>query len=310
MKDRAPTADEVTAFLKQETFWYSTMELSPGVFSPGLNIPTVSGPRQIIRQMNVAGLDCLDVGSVEGMLAVLMGRQGAKSVTAYDRIDWSSKIAFVKRCYGADFEYISGCNYFCFLDAAKKTRGFPFDFVNFSGVLYHMFDPLGGILRTRSLVRDGGFVLLETSALIREEVAVYFNDEGRLLPPPNYCVPTVAWLDYILRLCRLRPVDVLHSATENHAPSAHTRICVVCQAENTPLVFQDGRWDNHLVTDYADYIDWNDTRSTKARLNYTPLNKNIVFRDNQTADLFASMRAGEGIRYEPEECVLRLADRQ
>jgi hypothetical protein len=34
-------AQDVEQFIKEEPFWYSTIELAPGVLTPGFNIPSV-----------------------------------------------------------------------------------------------------------------------------------------------------------------------------------------------------------------------------------------------------------------------------
>lgn len=298
-----------TASLFQSpTFWYSTIEVAPGVFTPGLDIPTVSFPRQILPRIPVKELDCLDVGCVEGVMAVLMCRQGAKHVVAYDRVDWTEKISAVRSIYAAEFEYVTGCNYFSLLDRLKSHSCYPFDFVNFSGVLYHMFDPVMGIMRTRSLVRDGGLVLIETSAMMRDEVSAYFNDDGRLLGPPNYTLPTVPWLDYIMRLARFEPLDVLcsHRGTPGTNPD-HVRIAIVGRAVPQPLVFLDRRWDDHLVSDYRDYLDWSLLRLDKPPVEYNPVAKPIT-RTDGTIDLLATVRANGPSEYDLSHTALRLAD--
>lgn len=302
-------AQDVEQVIKDEPFWYSTIELAPGRFSPGLNIPSVALTRAAMKATSIAGLTCLDVGTVEGVVPVLLARSGAREVVAYDRIDWTRKVNFVKACYGVDFQYITGMNYATFQQQALKMDVHPFDLVVFSGVLYHMFDPLGGLLRTRSMVRTGGLVIVETSALMVETMAMFFNAEGQYLPPPNYFVPSVTCLDYLLRLSRLAPVDFLKLGPGGvGADPNHIRICVVCQAVDTPQVFKSGAWDNHLITDYRDYLSWQDTATDEPPLSLKPLGNTLIRRDDGSLDLLASVLIAKSTAPTPHEVVLHLDD--
>src|SRR5262245_19049478 len=98
-------AQDVQQIIEDEPFWYSTIELAPGLFSPGLNIPSIALTRAAIKAIPISGLKCLDVGTVEGVVPVLLARLGAREVVAYDRVDWTRKVNFVKACYGVDFRY-------------------------------------------------------------------------------------------------------------------------------------------------------------------------------------------------------------
>ena len=305
-------AQEVQQFINEEPFWYSTIELAPGVFSPGLSIPSIALTRAALKAIPLDGLKCLDVGTVEGVVPVLMTRRGARDVVAYDRIDWSRKVNFVKACYGVDFRYISGMNYGNFQAKSLRLGVHPFDLIVFSGVLYHMFDPLGGLLRTRSMVRQGGLVIIETSALMNEVMAIFFNAEAWIIPPPNYFVPSLACLEYLLRLCRLVPLDFFHSEPlgpgHDRVHPDHTRVCVVCRAVDTPQVFKSGKWDSHLITDYRDYLNWEDTATAEPPVPFDGLGNALMHRDDGSLDLLASARAAKPYAPTPREVVLHLED--
>ena len=303
------STDDVLQILADETFWYSTLELAGGVMTPGLGIPTVVHPRKMLRSLDLRGLNCLDIGCVEGVLPVLMLRQGAASVVAYDRVDWTRKVRFVQDCYQAPFTYISGMNFAAFQKQARELPQYPFDLVNFSGVLYHMFDPIGGLLRTRSLVRDGGLVIVETSALLRDEDAIYFNNDGKLLNPPNYCVPTLAWLDFILRLCRLAPMDLLHSGRAGGAHPDHLRVTILCRAVSEPMVYLNGEWDSHSPGDFADYLDWSWTRSDKPPVPGRPPPHDSYYQHNGSLDIFKTVSKAPATPYPPVDVILKLGDR-
>jgi len=305
---RQMLSQQIQQLLREAPFWYSTIELDHDVWSPGLSIPTVTHPRQMLRSLDLRGLNCVDIGCVEGLLSVLMLRQGAASVVAYDRVDWTRKVDFVRSRYDAPFTYITGVNYQAFQRQVRNLPQYPFDIVNFSGVLYHMFDPVGGLLRTRSLVRDGGLVIVETSALFRSEDAIYFNNEGKILGPPNYCFPTLAWLDFVLRLCRLSPLDLIHTGRGwGHHPD-HMRITILCRAVSEPMVYLSGEWDDHLVTDYADYLDWPWTQTVKPQVPHA-VTAQRQLRQDGSMDILRTASQVMATPYPEKDIVLHLNDR-
>jgi hypothetical protein len=66
-------------------WWYYTIELLPGITTTGIypeDFPLL--PRVLLRNCELAGLDCLDLGSMEGLIPALMRKQGARKVLATD----------------------------------------------------------------------------------------------------------------------------------------------------------------------------------------------------------------------------------
>jgi 2-polyprenyl-3-methyl-5-hydroxy-6-metoxy-1,4-benzoquinol methylase len=306
---RGPSEEDVQRLIEKHPFWYSTIELAPGVFSPGLNIPTVALTRAALQAIPIEGLRCVDIGSVEGVVPVLLARRGAQTVVSYDRVDWSEKVDFVKSCYGVDYQYVAGINYAVFQQRALQMDAHPFDVAVFSGVLYHMFDPLGGLLRTRSLVRDGGLVIVETSALANDTMAMFFNAEGWIIPPPNYFVPSLACLDYLIRLCRMTPLDVVHLGPGGgNLPREHVRVCLICRAMKEPQVFKGGEWDDHLASDYGVYLNWASTANCEPPIPARPLGTKLMWRKDGSVDVLATVRAAGTCQADPHDVVLHLDD--
>src|SRR5436309_1983467 len=88
-------------------WWYYSVELMPGLVTKGQypdDFPML--PRILMRNCDLRGATCLDVGSMEGLIAVLMCRQGAKAVLATDAIDHCrEKMAALRYYYKASFEF-------------------------------------------------------------------------------------------------------------------------------------------------------------------------------------------------------------
>src|SRR5262249_7414959 len=69
-------------------WWYYSVELQPGVVTKGQypdDFPLL--PRILMRNCDLHGATCLDLGSMEGLIPVLMHRGRAARVIATDAID-------------------------------------------------------------------------------------------------------------------------------------------------------------------------------------------------------------------------------
>ena len=117
-------------------------------------------PRILMRGCDLSGMDCLDLGSMEGLIPVLMKRGGAQTVLATDFNGWLiEKLDAVRYAYDAEFEFRSlGLMY----DIHKKLGGRSFDFINCSGLLYHTWSPLQVLAGIRPILRRGGYMLVST----------------------------------------------------------------------------------------------------------------------------------------------------
>jgi SAM-dependent methyltransferase len=194
-----------------ETPWYYRIEVEPGVFTPGTDRPNLAVCREIMERIDLHGKRCLDIGTQEFVAPIVMRYSGASDVVAYDRLNKLNRLDYLKRIYDFDIEYICGVE----LDKLRKQLesseiGTAFDFVNFSGVLYHMVDPLSGLANARSFLRDGGIMLLETAASFKNTYSAEFNAKGELYGiSSNYFLPSLSLLDYFVRMLRMAVLDVI-----------------------------------------------------------------------------------------------------
>ncbi|MCU1346703.1 MAG: hypothetical protein JWL70_2969 [Acidimicrobiia bacterium] len=197
-----------TALFQQ--WWYYTMELLPGVVAQGQyenDFPML--PRMMLRKANLEGQWCLDLGSMEGLIPVLMKRGGAARVVATDFADHcAEKMEMVKHYYGVDFDYGSvGLMY----DLAAKIPDVGFDLINCSGLLYHVFSPLMVLTGARALLKRNGLMIVSTNVVHDEAPVMHFNHSGRMQPEANtFWYPTVGLMDYLLRYLKLQPIDALY----------------------------------------------------------------------------------------------------
>lgn len=304
------------------TWWYYSVELLPGVVARGqypAALPSL--PRLMVRRCDLRGRSCLDMGSMEGLIPVVMKRGGAAEVLATDAIDhcWD-KLEAVRHYYGVEFDYKSvGLMY----ELDKKLKGRAFDLVHCSGLLYHVFSPLGVLCGIRPLVKRNGLMIVSTNVVLEDGYTMEFNNAGRIqVERDTFWYPTVKLLDYTLRYLKLRPIDCLFVPHEEvHAdfrvtfdkPSGY--LSVLCRASDNVAPADGDEWMKSASTswEYQGLIDWelaarqpvSDIR-TKAEPD-----RRFYRADTGTLDLWEAVTRGEplGRAARPQDThLLSLAD--
>ena len=253
--------------------WYYRLELGPGIFTKGKDRPNLALTRALLRKVNIEpGTRCLDVGCEEGVVSILLDRRGA-DVVAYDRVYSEERLSLVREALDTRFELVGrairnhtdnlwlgrggptpgiGMPLSRLPHALLKERGdSPFDVVVFSGVLYHVYDPLAALAFVRGCLRNGGIMIVETAALFTAHLVLHLNGRSRFTPLSVW-VPSVGCLDYMLRLVRLEPIDLLYYGGERG------RIAVACRAVDAPPGDRGDEWIGSPLHDYelAEYLDW------------------------------------------------------
>src|SRR3954452_16907504 len=149
--------------------WYHTLELAPGVVTPGWFDLRPLAPK--LPWPALDGLRCLDVGTFDGFWAFEMERRGAAEVVAVDLLDprsWDwpfgsgadavDQIGERKRA-GVGFEVASAAlssrvprHDMSVYDLSPEAVG-TFDFIYVGSLLLHLRDPVGALQRVREVCR-------------------------------------------------------------------------------------------------------------------------------------------------------------
>ena len=183
-----------------ELDWYHTLELAPGVLTPGwLDTRAVVG--EIPFPDSLAGMRCLDLGTFNGFWAFEMERRGAEEVVAIDvldpaRWDWPSRstpdvheaiakrhargagFEIAKRELGSSVERLDRSVY----DLDPDDVG-QFDLVYVGSLLVHLRDPVAALERVRSVCR-GSLIVVDgvdffLSIVLRRTPVAAFEGMGR-----------------------------------------------------------------------------------------------------------------------------------
>jgi tRNA (mo5U34)-methyltransferase len=155
-------ADEVAA-----RDWYHTIELAPGVVTPGWFDTRKVAPK--LPWPSLEGLRCLDVGTFDGFWAFEMERRGASEVVAVDILDpnqWDwpalsedalTDVLGKRKGAGEGFEIAKAAlgsgverHELSIYDLDPEKVG-TFDFVYVGSLLLHLRDPVRGLEAVRSV---------------------------------------------------------------------------------------------------------------------------------------------------------------
>ena len=157
--------------------WYHTLELAPGVLTPGW-FDTRAIVARLPLPASLAGVRCLDIGTFDGFWAFELERRGAAEVVAIDlldeaRWDWpagsdgatvarlgqrkarGAGFEVARRAYGSSVTRLDRSVYE--LDATVDGQ---FGFVYLGSLLLHLRDPIGALQRVRS-VCSGQLLLVD-----------------------------------------------------------------------------------------------------------------------------------------------------
>jgi tRNA (mo5U34)-methyltransferase len=180
--------------------WYHTIELAPGLTTPGW-FDTRPAVGLVPLPGDLSGLRCLDVGTFDGFWAFEMERRGAAEVVAVDVVDpaewdWPAGTEDAARREisaryggGGGFELAARvlvsrvqrvtCNVY---DLDPGRLG-DFDVVYVGSLLLHLRDPVRAVEAVRSVCR-GSAVFVdavdpELSLLLRRRAVATFDGLGR-----------------------------------------------------------------------------------------------------------------------------------
>jgi 2-polyprenyl-3-methyl-5-hydroxy-6-metoxy-1,4-benzoquinol methylase len=253
-EDLARLADEFTWFHAIDCGDFQTS----GRFEPGTpQNRTLYGVFDLIRQMDLRGQNCLDIGTADGLLAFGMKTLGAETVIASDTYRLKS---FDLACaaIGAAIDYRPRLQ---IKDLLATFQPASFDLIACTGIIYHMLNPLSALLVGRQLVKEGGYFLVETAyapgavwltkpwarsstvaakiaralaklALKNDSAAMVFNPVAQIDPEMyTYWLPTRAALEGMMRLASF---EVVATRTINRLP----RITVLGRAVKPAEVSQ------------------------------------------------------------------------
>lgn len=237
MNDPRARAEAARDAVRQNATWYHTLELAPGIVTPGH--VDMRGIAAKVLPDDLSGKRALDIGTFDGFWAFEMERRGAEvvaiDVEKIDDAEWPpvNREALLRETARYDIELGRGfrlaaeilesrarrvvCNLY---DVSPERIGGEVDFVFSGSILLHLRDPVRALERVHGVLSAGGELRLMEPFSVALSLrsprtpAATFNP---LRTQFNWWVPNLAglnaWLaaaafERIERLAFLRPPSV------------------------------------------------------------------------------------------------------
>jgi tRNA (mo5U34)-methyltransferase len=177
--------------------WVHRIDLGDGTCTPGAwSVDSQVVIRRAFDDVDFQGKKVLDVGCWDGLWSFEAERRGAGEVYATDAI--SQRPLAEHPTLILVREYLqSGVKYFPRLGVhdVAELGVTDFDVVIFTGVYYHLKDPLLALARLRRVMREGATLILEGEVIDSPECfARFYYHEHYLGDASNWWVPTIPCL--------------------------------------------------------------------------------------------------------------------
>ena len=212
--------------IRETSAWYHTLELAPGVTTPGF--VDWRGKAARILPADLTGRRCLDIGTYDGFWAFEMEKRGggvvAIDVEELGAAEWPpwSRERLEREAAAWGLELGQGfriarealdsavervvCNVY---DLTPEAVGGQMDFVFIGAVLLHLREPIRALEAIFQTLRPGGTVKLLESVTVRETLRSPRTPVARFEPlvyPFNWWRPNAAGLLAYLRCCGFEEV--------------------------------------------------------------------------------------------------------
>ena len=231
MKTLNLTREALEAEVQGRAPWYHSIDLGLGVITPGRSFDNIWNNIRLVRNsIDYKQKRVLDIASYDGMWAFEAERLGAAEVVATDITYHAFEhFMFCKQVLGSNvvpyynvspynlaerLDVRFGALHSDFGDAAMTNtpEDRAFDVVHHLGLLYHVRDPLATLSQARSVMKKGGFLLIETGVVLNIELScMVFNgvdpDNFRIYDDPTtWWAPTILCLHEMLRASLFEPL--------------------------------------------------------------------------------------------------------
>lgn len=177
---------------------------------------TLFGAMQILQDIDVKGMRCLEVGPAHGLISIGLAMRGAE-VTAIDIGGVKPpQIILAEQFFDVRVDYRPSI---ALADTPQNFAPATFDLIFCAGVMYHLLNPADVFFRLRPLLKRNGLLIMESAhdTKAKEPVLVLNTETGAFAEPTTYFLPSAS---AIQGLARLACFDIM--ATRLSIPSRYT----------------------------------------------------------------------------------------
>jgi 2-polyprenyl-3-methyl-5-hydroxy-6-metoxy-1,4-benzoquinol methylase len=209
--------DTATAAAQQKEInrhtWFHAIDFGNSVVSPGRfkeGVPpnwTLFGAYSLLEHIAVAGKKCLDICTMDGIVAFILKSLGAAKVAATDVFNRNS-FRLARSILSLDVDYFPDVSISRLEEQVRQYE--KFDLITMAGALYHLYDPLSALAVCRKLILPGGLFIIESEAREGNESVLHLNSADENYPEPfTYWIPTARVMIDMLRFCCFEPLAVI-----------------------------------------------------------------------------------------------------
>lgn len=205
--------------LQEQSPFFHQVDLGQGVVTPGHYDRHLDKVMKLIDRLQLKGRKCLDIGCMDGKMSFEMERLGGE-VIAIDQYD-RPHMHLCMEALGSKVKYIADVKFDNMHEKLSSSGHAPFDFILNSGVLYHAISPFRVLIDCRRMLKNNGFMILETGFVDKWDNALYFQcDEGGY-SPGTFFFPSRGCLIHMLLFVSMVPLVII---------SEKDRTAILCQA--------------------------------------------------------------------------------
>lgn len=275
----------------QELIWYTKIELRPNVFTQSFfehknadeQVYPISLIRHLLKNIHLQNRHkCLDFGTMNGILPVLVAKKGCKVLTQDVMSEYYGTVELVKQAYGVDFEYVYGNSiYDLKLERKKET----FDLVLFCGIMYHLINPIMELAIARSFLKPGGLMIIETIARSSSKCSIDFNEVVGSVSVPSTC-----FLEKMCRILSLKPIDAVYIGDPANTQG---RIAFICRAVTFPAIDFNNEHEKGLWWNIVGKLPF-------AQVNKEPIINEKMFYNNAPIEDYLDYDLSNAVNLVPE----------
>jgi tRNA (mo5U34)-methyltransferase len=215
------------ATMANQIRWFHRIPLGDGYFT--LGVKDLAQEMQLWRfPTDLTGKTVLDIGCNDGGYSLAALERGANRVVAIDAF-MTPGLQFVRQHLplGRRIEYVS-------LDIFSEIflELPPFDVTLFMGVLYHLKNPLAGLVRLRRVTRQ--LALIETFVDERVEnlpAMVFFEGDELDGNKTNWWGPNLACFQAMVRAAGFTRVELTHHAVDPQTQQGRAAVLAYVEEE-------------------------------------------------------------------------------
>lgn len=164
------SAEEIKEKIRQHKHWYHSVEVAPGIVTPGVN-NTHAVMETLELPDDCTGLRVLDLGARDGFFSFLLEKRGASEVVAIDHVP-PDKTGFsiLKEIFQSNVAFHTDNIY----NISVEKYG-QFDIVLCLGLLYHLRSPLLALDKIRDVCQNELYI---ESHIIGQILTEGASDQG------------------------------------------------------------------------------------------------------------------------------------